>query len=98
MAGAFEQESDDRPVVTDGQRPSLAVVEAVADRKGVDPVEVGPLAYEIDPDALDSLVDSMDSGTITFPFEGLEVEVDADGEVSLDAARMAVAEADSVAD
>ncbi|MFW5920057.1 MAG: HalOD1 output domain-containing protein [Halanaeroarchaeum sp.] len=98
MAGAFEQESDDRPVVTDGQRPSLAVVEAVADRKGVDPVEVGPLAYEIDPDALDSLVDSMDSGTITFPFEGLEVEVDADGEVSIDAARMAVAEADSVAD
>ena len=98
MAGPFEQESDSRQVVTDAQRPSLAVVEAVADRKGVDPVQVGPLAYEIGPDALNKLVDSMDSGTVTFPFEGFEVEVNADGEVSLGAARMAVAEADSIAD
>lgn len=98
MAGPFEQDSNGRQVETNGQDPSLAVVEAVAERKGVDPVQVGPLAYEIDPDALDTLVDSMDAGTITFPFEGFDVEVDADGEVSLDTARTAVVEADSIAD
>lgn len=92
MAGSFEQQSDDRQVVTTGQRPSMAVVEAVADRKGVEPIEVGPLAYEVDPDALNKLVDSMDSGTIAFPFEGFQVEVDADGEVSLATERVAVAD------
>lgn len=70
----------------------MAVVEAVADRKGVEPIEVGPLAYGIDPDALNRLVDSMDAGTITFRFEGFEVEVDADGDVSLATERAAVAE------
>lgn len=70
----------------------MAVVEAVADRKGVEPIEVGPLAYEVDPDALNKLVDSMDSGTIAFPFEGFQVEVDADGEVSLATERVAVAD------
>jgi len=70
----------------------MAVVEAVADRKGVEPIEVGPLAYEVDPDALNQLVESMDSGTITFPFEGFEVEVDADGDVSLATERAAVAD------
>ncbi|MFT4920926.1 MAG: hypothetical protein ACI8XM_000117 [Haloarculaceae archaeon] len=70
----------------------MAVVDAVADRKGVEPIEIGPLAYEIDPDALNRLVDSMDAGTVSFPFEGFEVEVDADGEVSLAAERAAVAD------
>jgi hypothetical protein len=98
MAGPFEQDPDVEQVEPADQRPSLAVVEAVAERKNVDPVQVGPIAYEIDPDALDRLLDSMDSGTVTFPFEGFEVEVDANGEVSLDSARVAVAEADSIAD
>lgn len=75
----------------------MAVVEAVAERKNVDPVEVGPLEYEIDPDALDRLVASMDAGTVTFEFEGIEVAVDADGGVEL-GRRAREADLEAVAD
>lgn len=93
MAGPIESDADDGEIKTAHRRPSMAVVDAVAEELGVDPVALGPLAYEIDPDALNKLVHSMDSGTITFPFEGFDVTVDADGEVTLESKRTPVAEA-----
>ncbi|MFT4958494.1 MAG: hypothetical protein ACI9PP_002126 [Halobacteriales archaeon] len=98
MAGPIESETDDRHISTEHRRPSMAVIDAVAAELSVDPVDMGPLADEIDPDALNDLVDSMDSGRITFPFEGFEVTVDSDGEVSIESTRTAVAEVGPVGD
>ncbi len=40
----------------DGERPSTAVVNAIADHEGTSPHEIGPRLYDaVDPDALDSL-------------------------------------------
>lgn len=59
------------------------VVTAVADAKGVGPTDLEPLHYAIDPDSLDSLFRSGTAGAIVFSYEGCEVTVDADGDVSL---------------
>lgn len=64
---------------------SEAVISAVAEAKGLDPLEVGPpLAEVIDPDALDSLFRG-GVGTVTFEYAGYEVTVDDEGDVSLTA-------------
>lgn len=69
---------------------SEAVVDAVADEKGVSPTDVRPPLYAvIDPDALDEIVSSMNRfsddspGHVTFSYAGYEVTVSADGDVSL---------------
>lgn len=98
MAGPIESDADDRHISTTHRRPSMVVIDAVAEELSVDPIDVGPLADKIDPDALNELVNSMDSGMITFPFEEFEVTVDSDGEVSLESTRRAVAEAGPVGD
>ena len=66
-----------------------SVVEAVADAKGLSPLDLEPLAAVIDPDALESLVASMDSlpgetpGAIEFAFNGVAVTVGEAGDVSV---------------
>jgi hypothetical protein len=92
MAGHSERQSKERQVEPVAQRPSQAVVEAVASKEGVEPIEIGPLAYDIDPDALNRLVQSMDEGSITFGFEGYQVRVDSDGGVVVEPARAEVTE------
>lgn len=75
------------------QSPSEAVVEALADAKGVDPLELDPLYEVIDPDALDALFDGAAAdgrrqGRIEFRTAGYRVEVTSTGRVhvtSLDA-------------
>lgn len=79
----------------DRMEPSQAVVEAVAEREGVEPTELVPPEYEtlydaVDPAALDALfaprangADRAD-GSVTFPFCGYTVTVTADGTVSVD--------------
>lgn len=69
---------------------SEAVVDAVADAKGVSTLDVHPPLYEaIDPDALDELVASMSylgsesAGHVAFSYSGYEVVVSAGGEVSV---------------
>lgn len=66
-----------------------AVVEAVAEAKGVSPVELTPPLYSaIDTDALDQFVRSLSdrsaTAQITFDYGGFEVSVAGDGSVSLD--------------
>lgn len=69
-----------------------AVVEAVADARGVSPVDLHPPLYSaVDTDALDRFVDSHPDRSagegvrIQFRYCGFEVTVAGDGEVSLDA-------------
>jgi len=67
---------------------STSAVMAVADRLGVDPREMDePLHDLVDPDALDTLVASMDDGHVTFTMAGYRVRVRADGRISVEDAR-----------
>lgn len=70
--------------------PSEAVVERVANREGVDPVELSPLYEAIDPDALDSLVCASNGDgsdlAIEFSYSGHEITVTGEGVVHLDQA------------
>lgn len=70
---------------------SMVVVEAVAERKGIDPVALTPPLYEaIDPDTLDALFAPLDDGmdqetaSITFPYDGYTVTVYSNGQVDID--------------
>lgn len=77
--------------ITDTVRPiassetvSEAVVEAVADAKGVDPLDLDPLYDTIDPDALDSIFggpSGTSSAEIRFEMDACEVVVREAGEV-----------------
>jgi hypothetical protein len=69
---------------------SDAVVDAVASRAGIDPVDLRPPLYEaIDPDGLDTLVGNASSNmnrsdvVITFDYAGYEVTVESDGSVTV---------------
>ena len=52
-------------------RPSIALVEAVADRKKVDPTDLPPLYDVVDPDALDTLLDDVEE--VSFAYSGYHV-------------------------
>jgi hypothetical protein len=64
---------------------SMKVIQTVADEKGVDPTELPPLGEQINPDALNELVerakkDSTSAVDVTFTFSGVTVRVhDGDG-------------------
>lgn len=67
---------------------SQAVVDAVARREKVEPVDLEPPLYEaVDPDALDALFEDNHTtpGTISFMYKGYRVEVDSAGTVRLNA-------------
>lgn len=70
--------------------PSQAVIDAVASREGVEPVNLEPPLYDaIDPDALDALVKLTAPGpeqapiAIEFPYHGYEVHVCSAGGVTV---------------
>lgn len=67
---------------------SQAVVEAVARAEDVDPLDLDVPLYEaVDPDALDALFQSGETGVeghVRFRYYGYEVAVGAGGHVSLD--------------
>ena len=66
---------------------SDAVVDALADAEGVDPLELDPLYEAIDPDALDALFDPTDddrrTGRVEFRTSGYRVEVTSTGRIHL---------------
>lgn len=75
-----------------GARNSVTVriVEEVAEREGVDPVELTPPLHDaIDPDALGSLFSDMISGEqresvhVTFTYCGYSIAVAEDGELEI---------------
>ncbi|GKZ14126.1 MULTISPECIES: HalOD1 output domain-containing protein [Haladaptatus] len=72
--------------VQDGERPSTAVVNAIADYEDASPDDIGPRLYDvIDPDALDSLfrprVDgaARDGGKAVFRYRDYEITYESDG-------------------
>jgi len=69
-------------------KPSLRVVEAVADADGVDPVRLDPpLHSAIDPEALDRLFEPTPTGpragTVRFSYRDHDVTVHPDGTVDV---------------
>lgn len=79
-----------QPRTTRENRPSRAVVEAVAEADDADPVELTPPLYEvIDSDALDRLFTATTAhdrtdGQVTFSYNGYGVTVRGDGSVSVE--------------
>lgn len=71
---------------------SIRVVRAIAAHDGVDPVDLSPPLYaSIDPAALDSLFEPTSParpgervGSLTFDYDGKQVTVGADGEITID--------------
>ncbi|WP_049980081.1 HalOD1 output domain-containing protein [Halolamina rubra] len=66
-------------------RPATRVVEALAERAGVDPAELSPpLSTAVDPDALNKLVADADDGVaVRFEYADDEVVVRSDGRVAV---------------
>lgn len=73
--------------MTLGDAVSTRVVERVAERDGIDPIDVRPPLHEaVDADALDTLIRSADpEGTVAveFPYRGYRIRVDGSGAVSV---------------
>lgn len=70
--------------------PSERVIETIAAREGVDPIDLDePLYTAIDTDALDALVEAADPDAgrspvhVEFRYHGYDVTVTADGDVHL---------------
>ncbi|AEH35730.1 HalOD1 output domain-containing protein [Halopiger xanaduensis] len=58
-----------------GEQPSVRVVEAIAAAEGVDPAALEPPLYDVlDPDALDTLTDSLCRGADQFDDAAARVE------------------------
>lgn len=69
------------------QRVSTAVIEAVSEEEGVDPVDLHDSLYDaIDPDALETLFRN-GTGYVVFEYHGYEVAVDSDQNVDVTPAR-----------
>ena len=65
--------------------PLFAILEAVADRQGVDVLELPPLGHVVDTDALTTvLADASGPVTVSFRYEGSEITVDDRGRVQVD--------------
>lgn len=86
--------SVDRSDATVTQSVSFDVIAAVAEREGVDPLDLEPPEYEalydvINPEALDALFATRENGQqrptgrVEFPFCGYRVVVTSDGEVEV---------------
>ena len=70
------------------RQPSLAVIEAVTSATQRDALDLEPLYSEIDPDALDMLLASANGDVcVGFQYEGCNVTVDGNGDVTVDAVR-----------
>lgn len=83
--------TDDGTTTTESDALYETIVTAVADAKGVSPLDVSPPLYEaIDPDAMQAVLASMQrspeepTGRLTFHYSGYEVTVTDDGRISVD--------------
>lgn len=71
-------------IPADSVSTSEAVFRNVAEREGVDPIELEPLGETIDPDALDRLFERDDDVELTFSYQGYHVTITPDGVVDLE--------------
>ncbi|SIQ75707.1 hypothetical protein SAMN05421858_0307 [Haladaptatus litoreus] len=70
----------------DDERPSIAVINAIADHEGSSPDEIRPQLYDaVDPDALDSLFQPRVDGELrrggraVFTYRGYRITYESDG-------------------
>lgn len=66
--------SDSAPL----ESPSEHIVQQVAKRAKMDPLELPPLCDAADPEAVDTLVESMEDGHVRFSYAGYVVTVHSD--------------------
>ncbi|WP_436926701.1 HalOD1 output domain-containing protein [Halosimplex amylolyticum] len=59
-----------------GETVSIRAIQKVADESNCDQVDLPPLYESIEPDALNTLVDGMSDGEVSFSYAGREVTVD----------------------
>jgi hypothetical protein len=69
-------------------RPTTAVIEAIAEHEGLDPLDLDQPLYEvIDTDALDSIIgegkDGLSEVTVQFSYNGCRVHATSDGSVEV---------------
>lgn len=60
------------------------VVQHVAETKGRDPLQLPILQEAIDPDALETLIDEMPAGHVSFTYAEQDVTITSDGEITLE--------------
>jgi hypothetical protein len=60
------------------------IVEKAANAADSDVLDQPPLYDVVDPEALETLVDAMSDGEISFVYAGFDVTVESDGAVTLD--------------
>ena len=77
----MSSESQRYSFTIDEERAALGLVKAVAFVKGREPTQIGPLVDVIDTDALNTLISESDNVTVSFTWDGLEIEVTADGDI-----------------
>lgn len=80
-----DTEPEPKEMVTD---PSTRIINAVAETKGVTPLELESLAPLFDPDVLDKFVTTLAdtpqaTGTLEVAYDGCLVCIDGDGEISV---------------
>ncbi|MXR20340.1 HalOD1 output domain-containing protein [Halobacterium bonnevillei] len=63
--------------------PSVRISDKVSANAGCDVVELPPLYDAIDPEQLDSLVETMTDGAVSFRYTGHDITVTSDGTVTL---------------
>lgn len=61
----------------------VEVVSLVSEAKGIEPLELPPLAETIDPEAIERILESdvNESATVRFEYAGCEIGVTANGEI-----------------
>lgn len=78
-----------RTVWSDSTRPSVQIVETVAEATEQDPMEMPQLNDYVDPDALDKLLGAAaakgaETAHVSFDYDGVRVTVDSTGAVTLE--------------
>jgi hypothetical protein len=63
---------------------SNRIVWNVAETTGIDQTELPVLYDHIDPDALDTFVEKMSDGEVSFTYAGCDIVVESDGTVRVD--------------
>lgn len=93
LLGGYRSDNTTKPCMFEGvdvpEEPSPIserVVQHVASTTGRDPLELPILHDIVDPDALDTLVEGMSDGQVSFTYAGQEITITSDGEITLEEA------------
>lgn len=68
---------------TSAFEPIETILYEVADRKGVDPIDLPVLSEHIDPDALEAILESASDVRVTFQYDTHRITVRGDGDVEI---------------